>query len=139
MCVAGQLTSAVVSFAGLLSQPNAMEPEFQLNCRSQGGPATTVQWTRDSNPVTKDATHSTSLSLIEPQQNTVYESRLRVSGRELGQYACTVSSNRAAYFGATGSSVSSQAFPVTGECVPPVNVRCDSLHSPRGANQTQRH
>ena len=114
MCVccvcAGQLTSAEVSFTELLSEVNE-EPMFVLTCRSQGGPATTVEWTRGSTAISDP---STVLVLVASQQNTMYDSRLTVSGRELGGYSCTVSSNRDDYFGEAGSSVSSGAFTVIG-------------------------
>ena len=104
----------MVSFTELLSVPNE-EPQFMLTCRSVGGPATTVQWTRDSSNITQDSSHSTSLVLVEPQQNTIYESRLTVTGRELGDYGCTVTNNRDSLFGDTGSSVTSEPFTVSGE------------------------
>ena len=110
----GQLTSAAVSFTELLSAPNE-EPQFMLTCRSVGGPATTVQWTRDSSTITEDSSHSTSLVLVEPQQNTIYESRLTVTGWELGNYGCTITNNRGSFFGDAGGSVSSEAFTVSGE------------------------
>ena len=120
-CVfAGQLTSAVVSFTELLSEVNE-EPEFVLTCRSEGGPATTVQWTRDSTTISDP---STVLRLVDRQQNTVYESRLTVTGRDLVDYSCTVSSNRTTYFGEAGSSVSSEAFTVSGELEDAVCAVC---------------
>ena len=104
----------MVSFTELLSAPNE-EPQFMLTCRSVGGPATTVQWTRDSSNITEDSSHSTSLVLVEPQQNTIYESRLTITGRELADYGCTITNNRGSFFGDTGSSVTSEAFTVSGE------------------------
>ena len=130
-CVfAGQLTSAVVSFTGLLSEVNE-EPEFVLTCRSEGGPATTVQWTRDSTTISDP---STVLRLVDRQQNTVYESRLTVTGRDLVDYSCTVSSNRVTYFGEAGSSVSSEAFTVSGELEDAVCSVCGDYLSPRTAS-----
>ena len=105
----------MVSFTELLSAPNDEEPQFMLTCRSVGGPATTVQWTRDSANITQDSSHSTNLVLVEPQQNTIYESRLTVTGRELGDYGCTITNNRDRFFGDTGSSVTSEPFTVSGE------------------------
>jgi hypothetical protein len=123
----GQLTSAVVSFTELLSEVNE-EPEFVLTCRSEGGPATTVQWTRDSTPISEP---STVLRLVDRQQNTVYESRLTVTGRDLVDYSCTVSSNRNTYFGEAGSSFSSEAFTVSAAGEPTRLNAADLLSSGR--------
>ena len=114
MCVCvctGRLTSAVVSFTSLLTEVDTEEPEFMLTCRSEGGPATSVQWTRNSSPLTEE---DTSLVLVDRRENTVYESRLTVRGRLLGPYTCTVSSNRDDFFGEAGSSSTSEPLTVTG-------------------------
>ena len=118
MCVwfsPGELASATVSFTALHSEPNVEPPEFSLTCLSVGGPATTVSWLRGSQPVQEDSDHETSQILTVTTQATQYENRLTVTGREAGQYWCTVSSNRDDFFGATGSTITSDAFTVLGE------------------------
>ena len=111
----GELASATVSFTALHTEPNVDPPEFSLTCLSVGGPATTVSWQRASQPVQEDSDHETSQILTVTTQATQYENRLTVTGREAGQYRCTVSSNRDDFFGATGSTITSDAFTVLGE------------------------
>ena len=72
-------------------------PEFILTCRSQGGPATTVEWWRNDARVQEDSSHATSQMMVDAQ-NAVYLNRLTVWGREGGEYRCRVSSNIADYF-----------------------------------------
>ena len=112
---AGELESAAVSFTSLLSEANEEPPQFTLTCRSQGGPATSVSWQRGSAVVEEDSAHETSLILVDTAESTVYESTLRVTGREPGQYQCTVSNNRNDFFGDTGSTMTSDPFEVQGE------------------------
>ena len=120
----GQLTSASVSFTALHTEPNVSPPEFTLTCRSEGGPATTVSWQRNGQPVEEDSEHEASQIVVDTAADTVYENRLRVTGREGGDYQCTVSSNRDDFFGATGSTVTSTSFTVQGKC--PICCRASS-------------
>ena len=62
--------------------------------------------------IEEDGDHVTSQILVATEENTVYENKLTVSGREAGQYQCTVSSNRDE---ATGSTITSGEFEVEGE------------------------
>ena len=111
----GELASATVSFTALHSEINVGPPEFSLTCLSVGGSATAVSWQRDSQIIEEDSAHQTSQILILTTQDTQYENSLRVTGREAGQYRCTVSSNRDEFFGTTGSTVTSDVFTVLGE------------------------
>ena len=72
--------------------------------------------------ISEDGDHETSQVLVDTGENTVYENTLRVTGREAGQYLCTVSSNRDDFFGTTGSTVTSEPFTVTGETTPSVRA-----------------
>ena len=114
----GSLRSAVVSFTSLHTQANVDPPQFTLTCRSEGGPATTGSWQRNSQMIEEDGDHVTSQILVATEENTVYENKLTVTGREAGQYQCTVSSNRDAFFGATGSTITSEEFEVEGKLSP---------------------
>ena len=89
----GQLTSTFTAFTRLHSEPNENPPEFTLTCRSVGGPATTVMWWRNGEPVQEDSNHETSQIIVDTSENTVYKNTLRVRGREGGQYTCNVSNN----------------------------------------------
>ena len=87
------LTSAHVSFTHLHSEPNENPPEFTLTCRSVGGPATTVMWQRNGEPVQEDSNHETSQIIADTSENTVYKNTLRVRGREERLFTCNVSNN----------------------------------------------
>ena len=89
----GELMSAVISFTRLHSEPNKNPPEFTLTCVSEGGPATTVMWWRDGEPVQEDCNHETSQIIVDTTANTVYNNTLTIKGREGGPYKCTVSNN----------------------------------------------
>ena len=77
----------------LHTEPNASVPEFTISCRTHGGPATTVQWTVNGVSVQEDSDHETSQLILDTSLNSVYENRLRVSGRRNGTYNCSVSNN----------------------------------------------
>ena len=77
----------------LLSAPQADPPVFTLICTSTGGPATTVTWTRDGSVIYEDSNHAFA-QCIGNTRVAEYNSTLRVTGRELGVYKCTVSKAR---------------------------------------------
>ena len=72
------------------SDLNGPTPQFTLTCVSTGGPATTVQWTRNS---TTNITEGTETVLNDPV-TAQYTHTLTVSGREPGEYTCTVANNK---------------------------------------------
>ena len=88
----GRLTSSVISFT-LDSEPNEDPPEFTLTCRSEGGPATTVEWWRKGDLVQEDSNFMTSQIIVKKSVNTVYNNTLRVKGKKRGLYICTVNNN----------------------------------------------
>ena len=89
----GQVTiSGAVNFQ-LETEPSASTPEFTLTCISTGGPATTVSWTRDSNAVTANNDHIISSRVTDTVAAT-YVHALRVTGRLVGSYECSVSNSR---------------------------------------------
>ena len=73
-------------------------PEFTISCLSEGGPATTVMWWRNGEPVQEDRNHETTQFIVDTSQNSVYNNTLRVYGREGGEYKCTVRTNIPDYF-----------------------------------------
>ena len=94
---AGSLKSVVISFT-LESEPDDDPPKFTLTCRSEGGPATTVEWRRDGELVQEDSNHMTSQMIVNTSSNTVYHNTLNVRGREEGTYTCNVSNNFRNFF-----------------------------------------
>ena len=70
------------------SDLNGESPQFTLTCTSTGGPATTVNWTRDSETV------SGGMTVLDDPVTAQYTHTLTVTGRLGGQYQCTVSNNR---------------------------------------------
>ena len=90
------LFSGVVEITGPLQfslqfSLTADPPVFTLTCVSTGGPATTVNWTRDGGPVA-GVTSQTVINLI----TATYHNTLTVTGREPGSYTCSVANNRTA-------------------------------------------
>ena len=88
----GRLRSSSMSFT-LHTEPRESPPEFSLTCRSEGGPATTVSWQRNGHSVQEDSDHQTSQVIVDTSHNSLYDNKLRVRGREGGDYSCTVSNN----------------------------------------------
>ena len=64
-------------------------PQFSLTCRSEGGPATTVEWQRDGITIVDDIDHSSSQIVLDAV-DAVYHNVLVVTGRNGGEYKCTV-------------------------------------------------
>ena len=93
----GHLLSAVIYFT-LESEANEDPPEFTLTCQSRGGPVTEVEWRRDGVRVEEDSNHMTSQIIVDPSRETVYNNTLRVRGREVGTYVCTVRNNAQDFF-----------------------------------------
>ena len=86
------MISSVISFT-LDSEPNEDPPEFTLTCRSEGGPATTVEWRRNGELVQEDGNHMTSQIIVDQSSLAVYNNKLRVREREEGTYTCNASNN----------------------------------------------
>ena len=72
------------------SDLNGASPQFTLTCISTGGPATTVNWTRDSGSASGDMMTVFNGNTTAPQ----YTHTLTVSGRLKGNYTCTVSNDK---------------------------------------------
>ena len=79
----------------LQTTPTADPPVFTLTCVSTGGPATTVTWTRDGAIVSNDANHVFTKTVTD-QLTANYSNTLTVTGREPGNYTCSVANNRTA-------------------------------------------
>ena len=90
----GGLKPVSMFFTTLYAEPSVSPHEFILTCRSVGGPATSVIWTRNRSPVTEDSNHTISQIIVNTSATPVYHNRLQVKGREGGNYRCNVASNR---------------------------------------------
>ena len=66
-------------------------PVFTLTCVSTGGPATTVTWTRDGAAMTGITSQN-----VTNLMTATYHNTLTVTGREPGNYTCSVTNNRTA-------------------------------------------
>jgi len=84
----------------LETQPTTDPPVFTLNCTSTGGPATTVSWTRDGDIVTANNSYINS-SQVTDTETATYVHTLRVTGRQVGLYRCSVSNSRTSPAAAT--------------------------------------
>ena len=76
----------------LHTEPSVSPPEFSIICRSEGGPATHVNWWWPNRREQENSDHETSQIILNTSSNSVYENRLRVRGRERGTYGCTIDS-----------------------------------------------
>ena len=88
VCVTGEVSiDGEVQFA-LDSDPTAEPPEFTLTCISIEGPATSVVWTRNNQPVTEGTK-----TQLNDQVTARYTHTLTVTGRLGGDYVCNVSNS----------------------------------------------
>lgn len=88
------LTINVTVHFTLHTDPRDNVPEFTFSCRSRGGPATTVEWSDETNKEESIIGHETS-QLILDTQNSVYDNRLRVTLRNRTEkiYTCVIVNN----------------------------------------------
>ncbi len=106
--IIGSISSAQISYDKETST---------LTCTSTGGPATTVTWSKDGNPVQVDGQTLQQVQEVMDTSSATYQSRLTIvnKGSNLsGSYKCTVTNAR--------GNISSGNIPVTGnECL---NMAC---------------
>lgn len=86
------ILSAEVTFE-LQSDVAADPPEFSLVCHTEGGPATEVVWELDGSVVMEDSSHTLTQTVVDAV-TAAYNNTLVVSGREGGEYTCTVTNER---------------------------------------------
>ena len=67
------------------SDLNGASPQFTLACISTGGPATTVNWTRDFATIVGDE-----MTVLDDRETAQYTHTLTVTGRLGGLYQCIV-------------------------------------------------
>ena len=63
-----------------------------------GGPATTVMWKINGDPVREDSNHETSQIIVDTSENATYKNILRVRGAVGGRYTCNISNNIRDFF-----------------------------------------
>ena len=68
-------------------EPLTLSPQFTLTCISTGGPATTVQWTRDNELVTEGTE-----TVLNNTESVRYQHRLSVTSG--GEYTCSVTNTK---------------------------------------------
>ena len=93
-------------------QPIIDPPVFTLTCTSTGGPATTVFWTRDSDTVTANNGHIIT-SRVTNTETATYVHTLRVTGRQVGSYRCSVSNSRTSPAAATTLPVAGKELKIS--------------------------
>ncbi len=104
----------------LTSNYNAKTAKFQLNCTSNGGPATTVTWTRDGEAVSGG--NFTAARRLDDPVTAAYTLTLSVTGRQGGVYRCQVAKSGP---GVTGDPViSSMELEVKGN---QISYSCNPL------------
>ena len=84
-----------LQFISLQTMPTADSSVFTLTCVSTGGPATTINWTRNGSIVFNDANHVLTQTVTN-QLTATYNNTLTVTGREPGNYTCSVANDRTA-------------------------------------------
>ena len=89
MCVLGDVVIPGNVTMMVDSDLNGASPQFTLTCISTGGPATTVNWTRDSTTVTEG-----NETVLNDPVTAQYTHTLIVTGRVPGLYRCTVKNNK---------------------------------------------
>ena len=85
---AGNITIAEKVTLSVQFDLNGDSPQFKLTCTSNGGPATTVIWTRDSKTVSGGKT------VLNDTVTAQYTHTLTVTGRLGGQYQCIVANSK---------------------------------------------
>ena len=78
------------------SDPNGPSSQFTLICISTGGPATTVNWTRNSTTVTEGTE-----TVLDDPVTAQYNHTLTVTGSLGGLYKCIVTNNKPSYASAS--------------------------------------
>ena len=73
----------------LNSDLNGASPQFTLTCISNGGPATTVTWIRDSATAMGDE-----MTVLDNAETATYTHSLTVTDRLGGLYQCNVSNTK---------------------------------------------
>ena len=98
----------------LHTEPNASVPEFTVTCRTYGGPATNVQWTR----LIKSDNIADNLNgyqvIVDKSELSIYDNNVHVMGRIGGEYRCYISNGIREYLHTAPSIALSKLLTVTG-------------------------
>ena len=76
----------------LHTEPNASDPEFTVTCRTYGGPATNVFWSRAISHMLYGYQ-----VIVDSSEHSVYDNNLHVIGRKYGSYVCAITNNIRVY------------------------------------------
>ena len=95
----------------LHTEPSVSPPEFNIICRTHGGPATNVEWflTR----LLEVVEDIESQLIVDTSQNCTYENRLTVKGRYSGKCTCIIDNYIQNYF-PTARNLVQQSIQITG-------------------------
>ena len=69
------------------------EGNYAVTCTTSGSPPTSVTWTRNGVPVSKDENVYKTIQILVDRNETIYENLLVISGSfedVIGEYSCTV-------------------------------------------------
>ena len=86
----GQVTIPGDIIFQLDTDPATDPPVFTLTCTSTGGPATTVSWRTDGIVLTDNSNNSITSQILIDAVTATYTHTLRVIGRLVGEYQCSV-------------------------------------------------
>ena len=90
----GQVTIQGEITFRLDTDPATDPPVFNLTCTSTGGPATTVSWSRDGVVLTENSNYNITSQILIDTVTATYIHTLRVTGKLVVEYECTVSNIR---------------------------------------------
>ena len=113
--LSGDVTSIDPLQFSLTSAVTTDPPVFTLTCVSTGGPATTVTWTRDGAAVPYNAKHVLTQTVTDTFIIT-YNNVLTVTGREPGNYVCSVTNDRTAQSATASLTVAGEWYYMYVKC-----------------------
>ena len=75
----------------LHTDPEVSVPEFTLSCLTRGGPATYVHWSKSHKSFDlTELSNNTNQIILDPSKNSVYDNKLRATGRNHSIYMCII-------------------------------------------------
>ena len=97
----------------LHTEPNASVPEFTVTCRTYGGPATNVQWTRLSSNNIHTYLNGYQV-IVDKSEFSIYDNNIHIMGRVGGAYGCYISNDIREYLTMAQSIALGKLITVTG-------------------------
>ena len=97
----------------LHTEPNASDPEFTITCRTYGGPATSLQWTRLTSDNQRYDLNGYQI-IVDQSELSIYDNSVHIMGRKGGLYGCFIGNNIREYLHMAPSIVLHKLINVTG-------------------------